>query len=880
MFFYLFVVVFVSFLYFYSIFSATELENILTWSYFCLKFIFYFYFKTIKFFLLMSLEDNQMNCSNLFNTNKRKHLRCPEASIVNYVSRKSVLNSNETNSLNHKRIIQMLDLFNSKYYCKVCCSKLRYKADQIIHSQLKHKIKTKDTLNNGIGCAKRPIIKCPKCENSFSSYFHLKFHLMRKHLNEKPYGCRACQVKFYSFSRLRKHCFAKHIGHARVASSSSCSSSSFSVSSFSSNSSNMSMLSDNSSNGINLIDLINYENSKFQVDSSMFPNDSKKCSSNLLLNSFENPLSINSESNLKYFAYLDRIKSSKVKNFETLVAYLKETKTAKKTKKSAELTNTNTFTIIVQLNITSCNLCTKLCYSNTDYLTHIWYKHISVDSFVSSHVCWPCVYQAKTNDLITAINKNSFNEKKHLDKHFFEFKHLNQKAFRCSECFSSQVYFSDLNAIKEHYLLKHLKANNNNHSFEINSNQKSYLEEMLDLASNLDDDNAEIRVLKSVNSSSIERYSFVFACFKCEQIFMNYESILKHFEQNSTCNQNFSLKKIKCNKCSVLLYNSKQYEVHLKQHEYLDHETGFKFNNSFNNNIKNSKNNKSYSIDAIVNSINNNKLARSSNRIDDIAFRIISMKKSQESVFNQTATDLLTSSAHSLMPLFQQFNNSINDLKILQNSMAKSASLNQPILNKTKLNNSFSFDQDENINQYNSLLNKMIKSSDSYNNSLSSLKRPSTLYASSNSAFSSNPFCYSTSSSNSGYNQHQKLNIQNSNSLDNTFKLNSIEETNLKLLKHNNEIKNKMLNQHKCEYCGYFFSSLAEFTLHRTMHQALNPKRPFKCHLCQVTFAKTDQLIRHMIVHQASDQDSVCQVCYSSFSRKQDLDRHMLFHSK
>ena len=856
----------------------------------------------------MSVEDTQMNCSNLFNSSntKRKHLKCPEANIVNYVSSKSVLNSNEINSLNHKRIIQMLDLFNSKYYCKVCCSKLRYKADQIIHSQLKH-TKTKETSNKNVNssyAAKRPIIKCPKCDDSFSTYFHLKFHLMKKHLNEKPYGCRACQVKFYSFSRLRKHCFAKHIGNnTKLASCSS--SSSFSVSSSSSTSSNVSLsLSENSN--VNLIDLINYDNSNFQVDS--LANVSSACSSNLLLNSFENPLSINSDSNLKYFAYLDRIKSSKVKNFETLVAYLKETKTERKKSKPAETTNVNTFTIIVQLNIMACSLCSKLCFSNSDYLTHIWSKHMcpaAASDSLCSHVCWPCVHQTKSSDLIMTVKKNSYNEKKTLDKHFNEFKHLNQKAFRCSECSSSQVYFGDLNAIKEHYILKHLKKASNQ-SFVINSNQKSYLEEMLDLASNMDIENVVSKAnspspsssssssssLSQVNSSKDDNYSFVFACFKCEQIFMNYESILKHFEDSSKCNQSFSLNKIKCNKCSVLMYNSKQYEVHLKQHYYLENEVIAESNlisnnNNNNNNIKNSKNNKSYSIDAIVNSINNNKLARTSNRIDDIAFRIISMKKSQESIFNHAASDLLaSSSANSLMPLFQQFNNSLNDLKILQNSMTKSAGFShQPISNKTKLNNnSFSFDQDENINQYNSLLNKMIKTNETYN---SSLKKPSALYASSNSAFSSNPFSYSTLSSNSGYNQHQILNIQNStpsSPLDNNaFKFNKIvqeQDTNLKLLKHNKEISNKMLNQHKCEYCGYLFSSLVDFTLHRSMHQALNPKRPFKCHLCQVTFAKTDQLTRHMIVHQASDQDSVCQVCYSSFSRKQDLDRHMLFHSK
>lgn len=84
----------------------------------------------------------------------------------------------------------------------------------------------------------------------------------------------------------------------------------------------------------------------------------------------------------------------------------------------------------------------------------------------------------------------------------------------------------------------------------------------------------------------------------------------------------------------------------------------------------------------------------------------------------------------------------------------------------------------------------------------------------------------------------------------------------------------------KCESCGYFFDSISVLDAHKQLHNSFNLKRPYKCHLCQVTFSKADQLSRHMIVHQANEQDSVCQICFSSFSRKQDLDRHLLFHSK
>ncbi|CAF0875378.1 unnamed protein product [Brachionus calyciflorus] len=84
----------------------------------------------------------------------------------------------------------------------------------------------------------------------------------------------------------------------------------------------------------------------------------------------------------------------------------------------------------------------------------------------------------------------------------------------------------------------------------------------------------------------------------------------------------------------------------------------------------------------------------------------------------------------------------------------------------------------------------------------------------------------------------------------------------------------------KCDYCGFMFRNSYELEAHKLMHSTSNTKRPFKCHLCLVTFSKLDQLKRHMIVHQVKDQDFVCQICFSSFSRKQDLDRHLLFHSK
>lgn len=94
-------------------------------------------------------------------------------------------------------IIKKFDLFNSKYDCKVCRKKLRYKADEIIHLKLKH-------ANNG------STIQCPTCNRKYRTYYALKLHLMKAHLNERPYGCKLCKNKFSAFVKLKRHCHKCH----------------------------------------------------------------------------------------------------------------------------------------------------------------------------------------------------------------------------------------------------------------------------------------------------------------------------------------------------------------------------------------------------------------------------------------------------------------------------------------------------------------------------------------------------------------------------------------------------------------------------------------------------------------------------------------------
>jgi len=105
-----------------------------------------------------------------------------------------------------KEYIETLDLFNSKYFCKICRKRLRLKADQIIHEQILHR---KDCAQIDNGEKRKHEMKCIYCDHLFTTYYHLKLHLMQ-HLDEKPYGCKPCRIKFSSFFKFKHHFNTKH----------------------------------------------------------------------------------------------------------------------------------------------------------------------------------------------------------------------------------------------------------------------------------------------------------------------------------------------------------------------------------------------------------------------------------------------------------------------------------------------------------------------------------------------------------------------------------------------------------------------------------------------------------------------------------------------
>ena len=177
----------------------------------------------------------------------KKQFKFKKPNIINFIGNQPISDTTEINFINRKRVIQMLDLFNSKYDCKICRKKLRYKADQIIHSKLKHRHRGQT-------------INCPECNQRFKTYFSLTTHLMTVHLNERPYGCKICHKKFHAFAHLKRHCHKKHLNIEAASSLLSPVSLSLSSSPVSSASTFLCSPKTNEKTN-NLHDLIDYENS-------------------------------------------------------------------------------------------------------------------------------------------------------------------------------------------------------------------------------------------------------------------------------------------------------------------------------------------------------------------------------------------------------------------------------------------------------------------------------------------------------------------------------------------------------------------------------------------------------------------------------------------
>jgi hypothetical protein len=521
-----------------------------------------------------------------------------KSSIINFIASRRTPDRTELNLMNRKRVIQMLDLFNSKYDCKKCRKKLRYKADHIIHSKLKH-------------TATNHQITCPECSLQFRTYFSLTSHLMTVHLNERPYGCKICHKKFHAFALLKRHCHKKHLN------SDSAPSSLLSPVSLNSTSSSTRSSETTDSKFNNLYDLIDYDNStiipsepsssnttrschstvfSFSSASSSTSSTSSSSSSSLsssttyLPLSVNNPLSVNSETNMKYFNYINTVSKSQNNSnkmdLEPIFQYLNEERQLEK-----ELFNERlnylipTFTIKTKLALSKCNLCLQDFPSNSEYLNHVWRKHLNWNSPVSSINCWTCSLNS------SATRRVSFKTDELLVQHIQT--HLGEEPrFRCKVC---GVGFNSLPAVKSHHLTCH--------------------------------------VYKQQNEENVE---FTYGCASCDQVFPSYGHILKHFKTSQRCNSvaNVPYPQIKCSQCQLEFANKTVFNFHLSQHKHLD-----TLNQS--NNIKNSNNNKLYSIDALVNS-SPDRCAKKT-KLEDIASKISIKQQQSNSAFQifQTALSSL-----------------------------------------------------------------------------------------------------------------------------------------------------------------------------------------------------------------------------------------------
>lgn len=261
-------------------------------------------------------------------------------------------------------IIKVLDLFNSKYDCKVCRKKLRYKADEIIHLELKHKKR-----NESNNKSSSNVIKCPYCSKLIPTYFQLTRHLMIKHLNEKPYGCRLCKKKFFAFIALKQHCLKHHIlnhnhhHHQLDENNNNMDANKYSpITCLSTDTTSSSSFKSMHS----LQDLIEYDNSNLTYELSL---------DDLIdMNDIDDQDEDNEDDEIDVIKIDDEEEDDDDDTeFQTLPECSFQTLE---------------FTLITNFNYQQCTKCSSLFKSSSDYLIHCWNEHMN--NYKESFFCWMC----------------------------------------------------------------------------------------------------------------------------------------------------------------------------------------------------------------------------------------------------------------------------------------------------------------------------------------------------------------------------------------------------------------------------------------------------------------------------------------------------------
>lgn len=371
----------------------------------------------------------------------------------------TMIQDNNFEQLNkyNKNLIEYLDLFNSKYYCKVCRIKLRTQADEIIHMKYKHK--------NASTTSKTRAIKCCYCSKQYKCYFKLKKHLMLKHLNEKPYACKLCvDTKYTQFVHLKLHFKAKHFN----------------------------LLKDKHFNK-----LIDYSNSKPIDDDDDDDQD---------VDNIEN--------------------EEKEESVDKLVV---------KNEIDSSIDKQINYSVNVKLNCYKCKLCPKVCLNEANYLIHKW-EHLinsnrcnnntSIDMNSSHLFCWLCTTNnsSSTNTLPLSTFKSYYDLELHLQKF-----HINQYSYECSLC---KELFYDFNLYRMHVIRTHV--NNTILTSDINN---------------------RIR----------------FNCVFCKHMFNNHKEVVIHIMNAHNGNNGVDISNFyKCNQCDDRYVNKISFNLHLKQHDFVN----------------------------------------------------------------------------------------------------------------------------------------------------------------------------------------------------------------------------------------------------------------------------------------------------------------------
>lgn len=232
------------------------------------------------------------------------------------------------------------------------------------------------------------LIRCPVCRSGHRTYHSLKIHLMKVHLDERPYECKPCSLRFASFAGLKRHC--------RVAHPSS-----------------------------RLFDIIDYHNSRLDsiASSTTTPQTSASSSSSSSFSSSSSSSCCSGQvnsGNVRYVNFLNKFRF-------TEFIYQNDEEEEEENDQDDYCDDTETTasnpSLIVSVRVSSspieCVTCSARFGCTAEMLCHMWIKHMRA----SRLVCWLCSSSSASS---LSSPTSSFDTKTDLIQHLNE-KHLNSE---------------------------------------------------------------------------------------------------------------------------------------------------------------------------------------------------------------------------------------------------------------------------------------------------------------------------------------------------------------------------------------------------------------------------------------------------------------------